>query len=142
MAAARSVPAARHAARRHVYAGEPTLRARVPSYLAKRRTGALALMHSSDTTPREISNVALLDLTGAAAETALTGVTRISEVAAILVPESLLPKLSSIPMERVAATVPIPDGQRVRVFTGQIVLSGDALAAPADGTQESLVVTG
>ena len=99
-------------------------------------------MHSSDTTPREISNVALLDLTGAAAETALTGVTRISEVAAILVPESLLPKLSSIPMERVAATVPIPDGQRVRVFTGQIVLSGDALAAPADGTQESLVVTG
>ena len=99
-------------------------------------------MSTSDAPRREISNVALLDLTGAAAATALEGVTRISEVAAILVPESLLGKLSSIPMDRVAATVPIPDGQRVRVFTGQIVLSGDALAAPADGSEETLVVTG
>jgi hypothetical protein len=99
-------------------------------------------MTSPNVTPREIRHVALLDLTGAAAATALEGVTRISNVAAILVPESLLPKLSSIPMEDVAATVPIPDGRRVRVFTGQIVLSGDALAAPPDGTEETLVVTG
>ena len=42
----------------------------------------------------EIRNVALLDLTGAQADSALDGVTRISHVSAILVPESLLPKLS------------------------------------------------
>ena len=99
-------------------------------------------MTSPERPPREINHVALLDLTGAAAATALEGVTRISEVAAILVPESLLSKLSSIPMDRVAATVPIPDGRRVRVFTGQIVLSGEALAAPPDGAEETLVVTG
>jgi len=91
---------------------------------------------------REIRNVALLDLTGAAAGHALEGVTRISNVAAILVPESLLPKLSSIPMDKVAATIPIPDGRRVRVFSGQITLSGEALAPPADGVAETLVVTG
>src|SRR5712692_9890534 len=90
----------------------------------------------------EIKHVALLDLTGAAAANALEGVTRISNVAAILVPESLLPRLSSIAMEKVAATIPIPDGQRVRVFTGQITLSGEALAPPADGIAETLVVTG
>jgi hypothetical protein len=90
----------------------------------------------------EIKNVALLDLTGAAAANALDGVTRISNVAAILVPESLLARLSSIAMEKVAATIPIPDGQRVRVFTGQVTLSGEALAPPADGVAETLVVTG
>ncbi|MBV8715148.1 MAG: hypothetical protein JOZ65_08775, partial [Chloroflexi bacterium] len=79
---------------------------------------------------REIHNVALLDLTGANSATALDGVTRISRVSAILVPESLLPRLSSIPMERVAATVPVRDGQRTRVMSGQIILSGDALASP------------
>jgi hypothetical protein len=39
---------------------------------------------------REIRNVALLDLTGAQAAAALDGVTRIANVATILVPESLL----------------------------------------------------
>jgi hypothetical protein len=92
---------------------------------------------------REIRKVALLDLTGAGAAGALDGVTRIVQVAAILVPESLLPRLSSIPMEKVAATIPIPDGHRVKVMTGQITMSGEALAAPpADGVGETLVITG
>src|SRR5712691_768809 len=90
----------------------------------------------------EIKNVALLDLTGAAAANALEGVTRIANVAAILVSESLLPRLSSIALEKVAATIPIPDGQRVRVFTGQVTLSGEALGPSADGVAETLVVTG
>lgn len=86
--------------------------------------------------------MALLDLTGAAAATALEGVTRISDVATILVPESLLARLSSIPMHRVAATVPIPDGRPVRVFTGQTVLSGDALASRPEGPGETMVISG
>ena len=91
---------------------------------------------------REIRNVALLDLTGANASTALDGVTRISNVATILVPESLLPKLSTIPMENVASTVPVPDGRRIKVWSGQITLSGDALADPNTKDDELVVVAG
>lgn len=91
---------------------------------------------------REIRNVALLDLSGAQADSALEGVTRISNVAAILVPERLLPKLSSIPMHNVAATVPLRDGQRVRVMSGQITLSGEALANAGDQSPDALVIAG
>jgi len=93
-------------------------------------------------TTREIRHVALLDLTGAGAAESLNGITRIADVATILVPESLLPRLSSIPMEHVAATVPIPDGSRVRVLSGQLVLSGEALANPNGDPDEVLVVAG
>jgi hypothetical protein len=89
---------------------------------------------------REIRNVALLDLTGANSAAALDGVTRISHVAAILSPESLLSRLSSIPMEHVAATVPVRDGQRTRVMSGQIILSGDALANPGDEQSADMLV--
>jgi hypothetical protein len=92
---------------------------------------------------REINHVALLDLTGAQAAHALEGVTRIKHVSAILVPESLLPRLTSIPMEHVAATVPVRDGQRARVMSGQIILSGEALGNPGDEqSQDMLVIAG
>jgi hypothetical protein len=89
---------------------------------------------------REIRDVALLDLTGANSAAALEGVTRVVNVATILVPESLLSRLSSIPMERVAATVPVRDGQRTRVMSGQILLSGDALAGPGEGHGDDMLV--
>lgn len=95
-----------------------------------------------DRAGREIRNVALLDLTGAEAATALDGVTRISNVATILAPESLLARLSSIPMENVAATVPVPEGTRTRVFSGQITLGGDALAGSDADHHEVLVAAG
>ena len=91
---------------------------------------------------REIRDVALLDLTGAQAETALEGVTRISHVATILVPQRLLGKLSSIPMDSVAATIPVPDDARVRVFTGQITLSGEALANDGGQPNDAMVIAG
>jgi hypothetical protein len=99
-------------------------------------------MNTDAPSRREIREVALLDLTGANAEQALAGVTRIADVAAILVSESLLAKLSSIPMEHVAATVPVPDGSHPRVFTGQVLLSGEALAIPENDPSDILVVTG
>jgi hypothetical protein len=89
---------------------------------------------------REIRDVALLDLTGADSAAALEGVTRVSNVATILVPEALLSRLSSIPMERVAATVPVRDGQRTRVMAGQIVLSGEALAGPDESHRDDMLV--
>jgi hypothetical protein len=91
---------------------------------------------------REIRHVALLDLTGAQAASALDGVTSISDVATILVPESLLPKLSSISMSNIAATIPVPDGRRTKVFSGQIILSGDALANAGAQSEEMMVVAG
>jgi len=89
-----------------------------------------------------IQNVALLDLTGAGSADQLDRVTRIQNVAAILVPESLVGKLMSIPMQNVAATVPIPDGRRVKVMSGQVVLSGEALANPDTEQGDILVVAG
>jgi hypothetical protein len=89
---------------------------------------------------REIRDVALLDLTGVNSAAALEGVTRITRVATILVPESLLPRLSSIPMDRVAATVPVRDGQRTRVMSGQILLSGEALAGPDETQSDDMLV--
>ncbi len=90
----------------------------------------------------EITNVALLDLTGATGTDLLDKVTGISNVACILVPERLMGKLMAIPMEHIAATVPIPDGKRVKVMSGQIVLSGEALSAPDQKDDEILVVAG
>ena len=67
---------------------------------------------TTEPTRHEIRNVALLDLTGAASGDLLDRITRIRNVAAILVPESLMAKLMAVPMQNVAATVPIPDGKR------------------------------
>jgi hypothetical protein len=92
--------------------------------------------------PREIKKVALLDLTGATSADVLDNVTKISQVAAILVPEPLLGKLMAIPMEGVAATVPIPEGKRVKVMSGQVIVSGEALSSSTGDNDEVLVVAG
>ena len=91
---------------------------------------------------REIRNIALLDLTGASSADVLDGIQRISKVATILVPEGLVGRLSQIPMEKVAATVPIPDGKRVKVLSGQVSMSGEALANTDGQRDEVLVVAG
>lgn len=93
-------------------------------------------------TPHEIRQVAVLDLTGASSGEMLTGVTRISNVATILAHESVIPRLSSIPMDNVATIVPIPEGSRVRLLSGQVVLSGDALSNPDGDPNEVLVTAG
>src|SRR5688572_10524527 len=90
----------------------------------------------------EIKNVALLDLTGAGSAEQLDRVTSIENVAAILVPERLMGRLLSIPMHNVAATLPIPDGKRVKVMTGQVVLSGEALSDPDSNADDILVIAG
>jgi hypothetical protein len=89
--------------------------------------------------PHEIRQVAVLDLTGATAGESLVGVTRIVNVATILASESLLPRLSSIPMENVATIVPVPDGSQIRLMTGQVVLSGEALEN-ADGQEDAVLL--
>jgi hypothetical protein len=91
---------------------------------------------------REIRNVGVLDLSGMESAEALEGVTGISNVGVILVPRHLMQKLSTIPMANVGSTIPVPDGARLRAFTGETVLSGDALANEDGGPDDVLVLTG
>jgi hypothetical protein len=91
---------------------------------------------------RVVRNVGVLDLTGLDGPEALDGVTSISTVGVILVPQPLLAKLGTIPMSKVGSTIPVPAGARPRMFTGDVILSGDALEN-ADGTPDDvLIVTG
>jgi hypothetical protein len=88
-----------------------------------------------------IEDVALLDLTAMTSAEDLAGITRLHDVAMVLVPESLMAALTAIPMDDVAAVIPVPDGVEVRTHTGALVMGGEALAAP--GTEDAaLVVTG
>jgi hypothetical protein len=89
----------------------------------------------------EINDVALLDLTPLRSAEELAGITRISDVAIMLVPESLMAAAVGIPMDDVAMMVPVPDGVEVRVHTGALVMGGEALAGP--GVEHAtLLVTG
>jgi len=101
-------------------------------------------MSNTSSPPREISRVGVLDLTGPGAAEALDGVSRISRVGVILAPASVLPRLARIELDRVGATVPIPEGEhmKVHVHTGQTISSGAALANPNGGPQDVMVVTG
>ena len=77
----------------------------------------------------EIEDVALLDLTPMTSAEDLAGITRISDVALLLVPESLMPAVTAIPMDDVAMLVPVPDGVQVRSHTGSLVVTGALIIA-------------
>jgi hypothetical protein len=88
-----------------------------------------------------ISDVAMLDLTSMTSAEELAGITRIRDVAIVLVPESLMPAAMAIPMDDVAMVIPVPDGVQVRTHTGSVVMGGEALAGP-DAENAVLIVTG
>jgi hypothetical protein len=89
----------------------------------------------------EINDVALLDLTSMTSAEDLAGITRISDVALVLVPEPLMAAVTAIPMDDVAMVVPVPEGVQVRNHTGALVMSGEALAGP-ELADAILIVTG
>jgi hypothetical protein len=88
-----------------------------------------------------INDVALLDLTPMTSAEELAGITRISDVAIVLVPASLMPAAVGIPMDDVAMVVPVPDGVEVRTHTGALVMGGEAVAGP-EVENAALIVTG
>jgi hypothetical protein len=91
--------------------------------------------------PGEIKNLGHLDLTSMKSPEELDRIKSIENVGAILVPEPLMGRLAGIPMKNVGSTIAIPEGENVRLMTGQIKLTGEALASP--GSEEDvLVVTG
>jgi hypothetical protein len=91
---------------------------------------------------RQIRNVGMLDLTGLEAPEALDGVVAIRNVGVIVVPEPLVGRLSRIPMHNVGTTIPVPPGARPRIFSGDTVLSGEALANPDGNQDDVLIVSG
>jgi hypothetical protein len=88
-----------------------------------------------------IEDVALLDLTSMTSAEDLAGITRIRDVALVLVPAALMPAVMGIPMDDVAMVVPVPEGVEVRNHTGALVMGGEALAGP-EVENAVLVVTG
>jgi hypothetical protein len=89
----------------------------------------------------ELKDVALLDLTPLTSAEDLAGITRISDVAMVLVPEPLMAAAVSIPMDDVAMVLPVPEGVEVRVHTGALVMGGEAMAGP-EVENATLIVTG
>ncbi len=88
-----------------------------------------------------INNVGLLDLTKSEpGDIARMG--PINNVGAILVPESLVGELMDIPMNNTGAIVPIPEGANVRAHTGQVKMTGEALANLEGNAEDVLVVAG
>jgi hypothetical protein len=88
-----------------------------------------------------ISNVGILDLTGMKSTEELAGIGSISRVGVVLVPESLMSGLLAVPMEEVGAIVPVPTGENVKLVTGQMKTTGEALA-DAGREEDVLVVAG
>jgi len=88
-----------------------------------------------------ISNVGVLDLTGMKSTEELAGIRSISQVGVVLVPESLMSGFLALPMEKVGATVPVPTGENVRLVTGQMKTTGEALGS-AGREEDVLVVAG
>ena len=88
-----------------------------------------------------IRDVAMLDLTPLTSAEDLAGITRLEDVAIVLVPESLMSAVVAIPMDDVAMVVPVPDGVQVHNHTGALVMGGEALAGP-QAENAILVVTG
>jgi hypothetical protein len=80
----------------------------------------------------------VLDLSHLTSPEELAAITRIERVGLVIVPESLASAYATIPATRVANTVFVPAGARVRAHTGQLVVGGDGLGGP----QDVLVIVG
>jgi hypothetical protein len=85
-----------------------------------------------------VSDVAVADYSHLTSPEQLAAISRIEDVALVIVPESLAGAYAAIPTSGVAATVYVPDGANVRVHTGTLVAGGDGLGAADD----VLIVTG
>jgi hypothetical protein len=76
-----------------------------------------------------IREMSILDLRSAKTPEDLNGITGISEVGCILIPEHLTMALMRIPMHEVGVVAPIPQDANVVLQVGQIKLTGEALAS-------------
>jgi hypothetical protein len=85
-----------------------------------------------------LSGQPVADFSHLTAPEQLAVISRIEDVALVIVPESLAGAYAAIPSSGIAATVYVPDGANVRVHTGALVVGGDGIGAAGD----VLIITG
>jgi hypothetical protein len=81
---------------------------------------------------RVISDQPVVDFSHLTSPEQLAAISRIQDVALVIVPRSLAAGYAAIPSSDVAATIYVPDGANVRVHTGAMTVSGDGLGAAGD----------
>jgi hypothetical protein len=84
-----------------------------------------------------IDGQGVLDLTRMTKED-LAGISGLANIGAVVVPESLAGAYAAIPAEGIGGTVYVPDGAKIRVHAGTLVVGGDGLGA----SDETLVLVG
>ena len=85
-----------------------------------------------------VSDQPVADFSHLTAPEQLAVISRIENVALVIVPESLAGAYAAIPSSGIAATIYVPDGANVRVHTGALVVGGDGVGAVGD----VLIITG
>jgi hypothetical protein len=86
----------------------------------------------TDRTGRVVKDEAILDLSHLTEPGQLAAISRIEDVAVVIVPESLAAAYATIPTVGVASTLYVPSGVNVRLQTGSLTVGGDGLGAEND----------
>jgi hypothetical protein len=81
---------------------------------------------------RVVRDEAILDLSHLTEPGQLAAISRIEDVALVIVPESLAAAYATIPTVGVASTLYVPSGVNVRLQTGSLTVGGDGLGAEND----------
>ena len=74
----------------------------------------------------------VLDLSHLTSPDQMAGISRIEDVAVVVVPQSLAGAYAAISVSDVAGTIFVPDGANVRLHSGAMVAGGDGLGAVDD----------
>jgi hypothetical protein len=82
--------------------------------------------------PRAVTGQGVLDLTHMTSADELAAISRLEGVGAAVVPESLAGAFERIPRDGVGAVVYVPDGGKVRIHTGPLVVGGDGIGSADD----------
>ena len=95
-------------------------------------------MSADDAGTGVVSGQQILDLSHLTSPDELAGITRITRVGTVIVPEALAAAYAAIPKFRVGGTVYVPSNANVRLHTGSLVVGGAGLGA----AQDVLIVVG
>ncbi|UVI29495.1 hypothetical protein [Paenibacillus spongiae] len=89
-----------------------------------------------------ISNLGILDLTGKKPED-LEGITLIESVGILIAPASLSGTLMKITQRNIGMTISLPEtAGKIKMFNGQLTLSGDVFANHTGAPEDILVLVG
>jgi len=89
-------------------------------------------MSENETAPVIIRDQPVLDLSHLTEPGQLAAISKIENVALVLVPQELAAAYVAIPLEHVAQTVYVPGGGNARVHTGTLEVGGDGIGAEDD----------